>query len=49
VFKGVSVLAAAVLVAGSLAGLEAQERPDFSGPWVPDRVPTGPQACAHDR
>ena len=37
-FKQVSVMAAAVLVAGSLEGLEAQERPDFSGTWVVERV-----------
>ena len=34
----VLLMAAAVLVAGSLEGLEAQERPDFSGTWVVERV-----------
>ena len=46
-FKGVSVMVAAVLVAGSLAGLDAQERPDFSGTWVVERVEfQGPQGNA---
>lgn len=46
-FKGVSVMAAAVLVTGSLEGLEAQERPDFSGTWVVERVEfQGPQGNA---
>ena len=37
-FTQVLVVAAAVIVAGSLEGLEAQERPDFSGMWVVERV-----------
>ena len=37
-FTQVLLMAAAVLVAGSLEGLEAQERPDFSGTWVVERV-----------
>ncbi len=49
-FKQVSVMAAAVLVAGSLEGLEAQERPDFSGTWVVERVEfQGPQGNAGGR
>ena len=37
-------MAAAVLVAGSVEGLEAQERPNFSGTWVVERVESeGPQ------
>ena len=40
----VSLMAAAVLVAGSLEGLETQGRPDFSGTWVIERVEfQGPQ------
>ncbi len=43
-------MAAAVLVAGSLEGLEAQERPDFSGTWVVERVEfQGPQGNAGGR
>ena len=37
-FTHVLLMAAAVLVAGSLEGLEAQERSDFSGLWVVERV-----------
>ncbi len=40
-------MAAAVLVAGLLEGLEAQERPDFSGTWVVELVEfQGPQGNA---
>ena len=43
-FNRVSLMAAAVLVAGSLEGLETQGRPDFSGTWVIERVEfQGPQ------
>ena len=40
----VSLMAAAMLVAGSLEGLETQGQPDFSGTWVIERVEfQGPQ------
>ena len=43
-FTQMLLIAAAMLVAGSLEGLEAQERPDFSGTWVVERVESaGPQ------
>ena len=43
-FTQMLLMAAAMLVAGSLEGLEAQERPDFSGTWVVERVESeGPQ------
>ena len=46
-FKEMSVMAAAVLVVGSLEGLETQERPDFSGTWVVELVEfQGPQGNA---
>ena len=37
-FNRVSLMAAAVLMAGSLEGLETHGRPDFSGTWVIERV-----------
>ena len=43
-FTQMLLMAAAMFVAGSLEGLEAQERPDFSGTWVVERVESaGPQ------
>ena len=48
-FRQMSMMmtAAAVLVFGSPAGLVAQERPDFSGTWVVERVEfRGPQGTA---
>ena len=43
-FNRVSLMAAAVLVIGSLEDLEAQGRSDFSGTWVVERVEfQGPQ------
>ena len=42
-----AMVAAAVLMVGAPVGLEAQERPDFSGSWVVERVEfEGPQANA---
>ena len=46
-FTQVLGMVVAILVAGSLDGLEAQERPDFSGTWVVERVEfEGPQGNA---